>query len=91
MIPPLGPETGSTRLLVVGKDFNSRADMRCAFSREDGSAPVTTPAFGASEQGIVCFTPPFSPGLATVQVAVGDAISSSKLQFKFTGTRLILH
>ncbi|KAE9224791.1 hypothetical protein PF005_g5786 [Phytophthora fragariae] len=91
VIPPLGPEMGSTRLLLVGDDFNSRVEMRCTFSRGDGSSPVTTTAFWASKQGLVCFTPPFSPGVAYVQVAVGNTLSSSKLKFNFTVEPRVLY
>ncbi|KAL3674002.1 hypothetical protein V7S43_001687 [Phytophthora oleae] len=84
VIPPLGWETGSTRLLVVGEQFARNADFSCAFSREDDVPPVSTAAFWVSEQSVVCVTPPHSPGLTALQLAVSDTLSSSRLLFNFT-------
>ncbi|KAG1687340.1 hypothetical protein DVH05_005213 [Phytophthora capsici] len=86
VIPPLGSEMGSTRLLIVGEQFSRHADFNCAFSREDDLVPVTTLAFWVSEQSVICVTPRYSPGPTVLQLAVGDTLSSSRLLFNFTST-----
>eukprot|EP00644_Phytophthora_capsici_P005983 jgi/Phyca11/97558/e_gw1.2.453.1 len=70
VIPPLGSEMGSTRLLIVGEQFSRHADFNCAFSREDDLVPVTTLAFWVSEQSVICVTPRNSPGPTVLQLAV---------------------
>ncbi|EEY63665.1 uncharacterized protein PITG_02133 [Phytophthora infestans T30-4] len=70
VMPPLGSETGSTKLLIIGERFTRRAEMSCSFSRQDDVTTVTTTAFWAGEGLYICHTPPFSPGPAYVQLAV---------------------
>ncbi|ETK80393.1 hypothetical protein L915_13920 [Phytophthora nicotianae] len=84
LIPPLGSEGGSTRILIVGEKFTRHADMSCLFSRDDDPVVVTTAAFWISEGVIICHTPPFSPGLAYVQLALGENLASNRLPFNFT-------
>ncbi|GMF36546.1 unnamed protein product [Phytophthora fragariaefolia] len=72
VIPPLGPETGSTRLLITGDNFNSQVELHCAFSCGEDQLPIITSAFRVSKEGVICFTPPFRPGPVYIQIAVYD-------------------
>ena len=83
LIPTTGPQSGGTRIAILGANFYAGGDLRCAFG--DANDKKTAVATVVDETQIECITP-FSPraGFAEVELfSFRDALTKDGVEIEY--------